>query len=215
MNKVIPCPLCQVQETSELGNPSPHRLFYVCHHCDLRFLRPDLRLSASEEKARYGLHQNSIEDSGYHNFVDPLLSAAKEKLHPKALGLDFGCGPTATLAHLLKNEGFEVDIYDPFFENSPQNIKTNYDFIVCCEVAEHFYSPAKEIEFLRSRLAPGGALFVMTQMWQDHLIFDEWYYQRDLTHVCFYSENTFKWIQNRWSFELLEIRGKNIAILSV
>ncbi len=215
MNKVIPCPLCQVQETSELGSPSAHRQFYICHHCDLRFLRPDLRLSASEERARYSLHQNSIEDKGYKQFVSPLLQEIKDKIKPHSRGLDFGCGPTPTLSHFLQNEGFTMDLFDPIFNNDLQNIKSGYDFIVCCEVIEHFYCPNKELELLRSKLAPHGVLFVMTQLWQDQLRFNEWYYQRDPTHVCFYSEQTFKWIQNRWQFKSLEIQGSNLIMLSI
>ncbi len=107
-----------------------------------------------------------------------------------------------------------MDLYDPFFQPLMENLKDHYEFIICSEVMEHFYDPAKEISFLSQRLQKGGSLFVMTELWKNQVPFEKWDYQRDSTHVCFYSESTFKWIEKSWAFSRLEIRSPNLIVLT-
>ena len=53
-------------------------------------------------------------------------------------------------------------------------------------------------------LLPGGWLGVMTEFCQPARPFSSWHYLRDPTHVCFYSENTMRWLARRhgWSLEV-------------
>jgi len=208
------CPLCKSKDTAEFAAVSATRIFYLCIHCDLRFLRSDLRLNSKEEKERYDFHQNDVEDKHYRAFVSPLVNAVEEKLFPGAHGLDFGCGPGPVASHILREKGFAMDLYDPYFQPKMDDLKDRYDFIICCEVMEHFFDPLKEIKFLRERIHKGGFLFAMTQLWRNQIPFENWTYQRDLTHVCFYSEETFRWIQEEYSFQQMEICSDNLIALS-
>lgn len=209
------CPLCKSADTSEFAALSSTRIFYLCARCELRFLRPDLRLNPAAEKARYDKHQNNVEDKNYQNFVAPLIEAVVEIVPSSARGLDFGCGPSSVASHLLRKREFTMDLYDTFFQPSLADLKDSYDFIICSEVMEHFSDPHKEIGFLKKKLTKGGILFAMTQLWQNNMPFENWYYHRDPTHICFYSGPTLRWIQHEWAFKGLQIRGKNVVILTV
>ncbi|WP_050855571.1 methyltransferase domain-containing protein [Gillisia limnaea] len=62
--------------------------------------------------------------------------------------MDYGCGtgPVAT-AELVKHS-YKVNLYDPYFENHPEVFEETYDFIICCEVMEHFHNPFEEFNRL-------------------------------------------------------------------
>jgi hypothetical protein len=90
----------------------------VCHAI---FVLPSHFLSAADEKARYDHHQNDPNDEGYRNFlmriVTPLLSGEYVKLADGARGIDYGSGPSATLSLIMREKGFAMDNYDPFYAN--------------------------------------------------------------------------------------------------
>ncbi|WP_143711219.1 methyltransferase domain-containing protein [Shewanella piezotolerans] len=52
---------------------------------------------------------------------------------------------------------------------------------------------------LDSLLKPGATLVVMTKRVIDKAAFTQWHYKRDLTHICFYSIETFKWIADNYT----------------
>jgi hypothetical protein len=57
-------------------------------------------------------------------------------------------------------------------------------------------------------LAPRALLAVMTEVHPGPDPFAGWHYRRDPTHVAFYSNRTFAWIADAWSWtvELLDRR---------
>ena len=170
---------------------SEYKDYLKCGFCEV-IVRKEL-LELSEERERYGQHQNSIEDSRYINFLQPAIDAALEILKPGQILLDYGCGPSPVLAEIIKRQGFESDYWDPCFFDKKFKV-SEYDVITCTEVAEHFASPITSFKKLFGLLASGGSLVLETFRYDDVKDFEDWYYQRDPTHVCFY---------NRTSFEVL------------
>ena len=61
------------------------------------------------------------------------------------MGLDFGCGPGPALANMMQSDGYEMEIYDPFFFPNKDALSKKYDFITCTETAEHFFNPHDEL----------------------------------------------------------------------
>jgi 2-polyprenyl-3-methyl-5-hydroxy-6-metoxy-1,4-benzoquinol methylase len=48
----------------------------------------------------------------------------------------------------LEDDGYKIKQFDPFFHNDIAVLRRSYDYIVCCEVIEHFHSPSKEFELI-------------------------------------------------------------------
>ena len=70
-----------------------------------------------------------------------------------------------------------------------------YDFVTACEVVEHLHNPQIELDRLFNLLKPDGVLAIKTQFLPLKDEFSDWYYKRDLTHVCFFSEQSFKFFE--------------------
>lgn len=207
-----PCPLCRENLSTP---PVTHlkRIFFRCENCDLLSLDTSQRLTPSEEKARYETHENDIQDPKYQEFVRPLVNWVQEKLKPEAFGLDFGAGTGPILESLFQEKGYKMDKYDPFFWPNPSVLQKKYDFVVASEVVEHFSNPEKEFTLLKSLLKPGGVLGLMTLMHEPQTEIETWYYLKDPTHICAYSEKTFEWIRDRFCFSELEIKMPRMVIL--
>lgn len=201
------CPLCFH------SNKDPYyQNFWRCSECDLTFLSPSSRLDLDLEKKRYLLHQNDIKDEGYLNFLNKILIPLKNFIKKENKGLDFGSGPYPMLSEILSKEGYNIDSYDPIF--SPKDLQDNYyDFIICCEVAEHFYSPFHEFKRLSTLLKQDGVLAIMTGIFYEDYSFDKWHYKNDPTHVCLYSLKTFDFIEAKFGFKKL-FEDKNIIFFA-
>ncbi|MCA9406901.1 MAG: class I SAM-dependent methyltransferase [Candidatus Omnitrophica bacterium] len=129
-------------------------------------------------------------------------------------GLDFGCGSGPAMKDILEaRKGVEVQNYDIFYYPDEDLLKKTYDFITVTEVVEHFCAPQKEFELLNSLLKPKGHLGIMTTFYQPDIVFEEWWYRRDETHVCFYQRETFEWIA-RWLKWSVEFPAENVVIYS-
>ncbi len=188
----------------------PGKRYYRCERCRAVFLDPECRVSKEEEKKRYEQHRNDVDDPGYRKFVAPIVAKVRERFGKTHAGLDFGAGTGPVIAKLLREDGYSVQLYDPFFWRNPEALAGDYDFIVCCEVIEHFRDPAKEFGTLKSLLRPGGALFCQTELYSEKINFKSWYYKNDPTHIVFYHEDTLSWIKSRFQFSLCEINGRLI-----
>jgi 2-polyprenyl-3-methyl-5-hydroxy-6-metoxy-1,4-benzoquinol methylase len=165
------------------------------------------------EKKRYEEHNNDIFDTGYQQFVTPLVNAVQKDFSNKYTGLDYGCGPGPVARHLLNQEGYQITTYDPIFDNNKQALNEKYHFIICSEVAEHFHRPFDEFMALKNQLMPGGKLFVMTSILRPSINFKNWYYKNDLSHVIFYTEKSFQWIRKTIGFSHCSIE-RDLIILS-
>ena len=207
-----PCPLCFSSSVS-LAHQEGARRYFACAQCDLRFLHPSARLRPEQEKAHYLTHNNDIFDPRYREFVRPLYEEVRKHVRAGASGLDFGSGTGPVLADMLRRGGYEVRLFDPFFQPDAKNLRQTYEFIVACEVAEHIFDPAAEFRRLRLLLRSGGLLGVMTLLWEERIDFATWYYRREPTHVAFYSRATFHWIQRFCGFSRVWFPTKRIALL--
>ena len=188
------------------------RIYWHCQACSASFLDPSFYIAPDNEKERYLEHNNHIHDEAYRTFLTRLANPLKEKLSLGDTGLDFGCGHGPALADMLTCDGFEVDLYDPFFFPDQKIFSKKYNFITCTETAEHFHCPHKEFSTFDDLLKPGGWLGIMTSFLPLDQNFEGWYYRRDPTHVTFYSEKTFSVIaeQRNWQYE---IPSKDIVLL--
>ena len=184
--------------------------YFRCKSCLGLFTDPESRLSPEEEKERYSLHNNDVDDPEYRKFLSKLYDPLIKKLKKESRGLDYGCGPGPALASMLREEGFSVDIYDPYFFPDESYKDKVYDFITCTEAAEHFYEPQREFNKLDRVLAGKGILGVMTNFYEDTINFEDWYYRKDPTHVVFYTVKTLQCIAEERSWKL-DIQDKNVV----
>lgn len=203
------CRLCT--GSTLLFHRDGQREFYRCTTCEAVMLDEALLPDPDYEEDRYRQHNNDVEDPRYQNFVNPITSAVQKDFSAGATGLDYGCGPGPVAAVLLGGAGYPVTLYDPFFENHPQALEQTYDFIICCEVMEHFHYPAGQFELLFRLLNPGGKLYCKTSLLPREIPFADWYYKNDPTHVFFYTFETLEWIKDHVGFNDLKIEPKLIT----
>jgi SAM-dependent methyltransferase len=206
------CPLCS--SPSSLFFATCGTTFYKCPNCESIFRNPADNLASEKEKARYLAHNNSPTDPDYRAFVAPIINVITSRFKTSQQGLDFGAGPVPVIAEILKNKGYKVETYDPFFHDQPNLLKQRYDYIAACEVIEHFRDPAREFKLLRSLLKPGGALLCMTEIYEDGIDFERWPYKNDATHRFFYTRRALEWIKERFGFASLKIEGRLVSLIS-
>jgi Methyltransferase domain len=211
IEKQVLCPLCE-SSTSFYGS-FREKDYYHCSTCYGILMDPQFYLTEDEEVARYKTHNNDVNDRGYQKFVSPIVNAVKEKYNQHHhIGLDFGAGTGPVITKLLEDDGYTVKLYDPFFWNNPKTLEDKYDFIVSCEVIEHFYSPKKEFDLLFSLLNDHGTLYLKTDLYDESTNFETWYYKNDPTHVFFYHEKTLDWIKHHYGYQLLNIFNRLIQL---
>jgi|SRR6056297_664636 len=187
--------------------------YYKCSRCNSIFMCPENFLTYEEERKRYKEHNNDVEDVRYQNFVSDIVEKVKKEWSYKnTLGLDFGAGTGPVITKLLKDDGYDVEIYDPFFCNKEKHLDKKYDYIVACEVIEHFHNPLKEFELLYSLLKKGGKLYCKTEIYSKDIDFEYWYYKDDLTHVFFYQEEAFVWMVKNIGFIEYKIDNRVIIL---
>jgi len=183
-----------------------------CPRCSLIFVPEKYHLHPDEEKATYDLHENTPDDPGYRKFLSRLTTPLLAFLCPGQKGLDFGCGPGPALAAMLTEQGYEMDLYDPFYHDDSSVLDKQYDFICTTEVVEHLRNPEPEFERLFSMLRPGGVLGIMTKLAAGRERFANWHYIRDLTHICFYGQATFEYLAGKYGAELTCV-GNDVILL--
>ena len=212
--KKIDCPLCGTLSPEFYADPVSHKSYCLCPTCDLRFLDPSQRLTRVEEEARYRSHENNAEDPGYQKFTMPVIDLIRRRPPPLEV-LDFGCGDGPVIPHLLKDSGYNVAVYDPFFRPDATVLARKFDIIAAVEVAEHLYDPQKVFSELRAKLKKGGELIVMTELFQSNTEFGSWYYRKDPTHVCLYSQATMNWVAEHIGFSHVGILSNRLCVFTL
>lgn len=188
------------------------RPYLLCDDCGLVFVPAPWLPDRETERAEYDLHQNEVDDPGYRSFLSRLARPLSSRLPPGAHGLDFGCGPGPALAKMLGETGFEMTLYDSFFLPDESVFDALYDFVSATEVVEHLHRPGWELDRLWSLLGPGGWLGIMTKLVRDREAFASWHYKNDPTHVCFFSEGTWRWWAARRG-AAVEFIGADVILL--
>lgn len=211
------CKLCKGHSSLFWIDNVQQITYYKCSNCNSVFQSERTYLSSNHEKQRYLNHNNDIEDKRYQDFVSPITDSVISCFNPEINnGLDFGCGTGPVISHILQNNGFEMTMFDPFFYPDESYLQNTYDFIACCEVMEHFYSPRVEFEKLRNLLNPKGKLYCKTSLISNEIqseAFANWYYKNDPTHVFHYSPKGLEYIKNTYNFSDLIISKKLITFI--
>ncbi|WP_340638660.1 class I SAM-dependent methyltransferase [Vreelandella lionensis] len=94
---------------------------------------------------------------------------------------------------MFEEAGFDIDVYDIFYAPHDAHLNRQYDFITATEVVEHLAAPGEVLNQRVAQLLPGGYLGLMTKRVTSQEAFARWHYINDPTHVCFFSEATFRW----------------------
>ncbi len=195
------CPLC-LNKTIDFYHQDNQRDYWQCVQCELVFVKLEFQLNSQQEKDIYDLHQNNPNDLGYRTFLNKLLIPLQKKLPKDAKGLDFGSGPGPAISVMFGEQGISVENYDIYYDNHPELLQKEYDFITCTEVVEHLYNPHEVFSQLTAMLKSGGLLGIMTKRVINKEKFRNWHYKNDPTHLCFYSDKTFEYIALNWGFKL-------------
>lgn len=201
------CTLCFTSLNEKIANE-----YYDCPVCRALVKDTSLYLDEENEKLRYLIHKNDINDKRYQDFTSPIVNYIKDHFSQDHLGLDFGCGTGPVITKMLKDAEYQILQYDPYFANYRENLKHSYDYIAACEVVEHFYYPQREFKKLNQLLNSGGALVLMTLLFPDGIDFDTWYYRKDPTHVFIYRKETFEYICKNFEFRDLQIKDRLIIL---
>lgn len=201
------CILCKHTNTElyfkkNVRNANP-RHYYKCESCSLIFVDPTQHLTLHEQKSFYNHHQNNPHEPGYRKHLNTLVQPLLNHLKPKSQGLDFGSGPGPTLHLLIAEHEHQMYNYDPIYDSNTQTLDQQYDFVTSTEVVEHFTQPESDWKNLTSLVKTNGILGIMTQFQPQENEFANWWYHRDVTHVCFYAPKTFEWIAKKFFLEIL------------
>ncbi|MCP4443896.1 MAG: class I SAM-dependent methyltransferase [Myxococcales bacterium] len=208
----LPCPLCGGASSEEFFVEA-RRSYLRCRVCLLIFVPTRFHLSESVEKAEYELHENNVRDAGYRRFLGRLATPLLALLESGSKGLDFGCGPGPALSSMIEEDGHEVALYDRYFVRDESVFNKSFDFITVTEVVEHLSDPQLELERLWGMLREGGVLGIMTKLARDREAFASWHYKNDPTHIAFFSEQTFRWLAEKWSARI-DIVAADVVLLT-
>lgn len=202
------CLLCQ-NNTVAFKNIND-REYFKCVNCHSIMLDQKNYVSSEKEKERYEEHNNDVFDKRYQAFVWPIVEAVLKDYNKEHKGLDFGSGTGPVITKLLEDKDYSIKVYDPYFANFKEKLADSYDYIVCCEVMEHFYDPRLEFKRLRSMLNPEGSLYLKTSIYDESIDFDAWYYKNDQTHVFFYHKKALDYIKKEYDFSDMTISNNMI-----
>lgn len=186
--------------------------YFFCFNCQSVQLDDSCFLTTEQEKAHYQNHENVSSNSGYRAFVKPVTNAVMQYFNNKHIGLDFGSGQDAAVVAILKEKGYQIHAFDPFFFPDIEWEEQKFDFITATEVIEHLHHPLQTFIKLRDVLKPNGKLFLMTELLQTEITFGEWYYKNDPTHVIFYSAKTLQWLADYLGFSKVTIQKRLVVM---
>ena len=209
------CPLCLTDVVTppifNIHRPA-FRDFFECSLCKLIFVNRKQVLNLNQQKEIYDFHQNHIRASGYINFLMRLVNPVKERFSLASHGLDFGSGPYPMLRELFIEAGYDrVSYYDPIYHPDRSVFNKQYDFITLCEVVEHMVDPLYEFEQILKLLKKNSILVISTGIKQKDIAFSKWSYIQDQTHITFFSNNTFEYIEIFFNLLLVE-KKKDLVI---
>ncbi|MBI5765187.1 MAG: class I SAM-dependent methyltransferase [Planctomycetes bacterium] len=204
------CLLCE--SNAAITCRAQGRSFFHCLQCDLCFVPPEQHPTAAQAEARYAHHRNTPDNAEYTTRLSRFIEWLRDAAPNARRVLDHGCGRDSVLSRLLRDAGFEVDGHDPLFDLHADRTRP-YDAIVSCEAMEHFGAPRDELTQMSNMLHPGGVLIATTQFHRGPDSLVNWWYTRDITHLCFYSAATFSFIADRFGFTLVACDHRELAIL--
>ncbi len=208
------CKVCGSEDIT-LYVRNKKREFLRCSLCELVFVPEKFFLTIAQERTRYELHDNSIENKGYTDFLDKVVAIITERFPVDSTILDFGSGAGAVLGTLLHKKRYSCESYDPLFNIQCNDGAKTYDIIVICEVIEHLRLLQDDLAFIKKRLKPHGTVIIRTQLYPDAENFLKWWYIQDLTHINFFSPITIDFVASQLNRTVSSTAEKDIFLLSV
>jgi hypothetical protein len=146
---------------------------------------------AAAEEAQERLHRHNAADPAYRGFVGRLIKPMLAFLRPGDHGLDYRCGWGPAGTELMRDAGMTITRFDPLSGSDEEALTRRYDFVLCCEVAEHFHRPAEEFDRLDTLLEPGGWLAIVTGFAPPGRDVAQVHYRRNPTQAVFYRKASF------------------------
>lgn len=204
------CRICA--QTTQPFNQYQQKDYFFCSNCQSVQLDGSCFLTTEQEKAHYLNHENVSSDLGYRAFVQPITNAVMQCFNNHQVGLDFGSGQDAAVVAILREKGYQIQAYDPFFFPDLNWKKHKFDFITATEVVEHLHHPLHTFKKLKEALKPNGKLFIMTELLPAETSFAHWYYKNDPTHVTFYSVKTMQWLADYLGFSKVTIQKRLVVM---
>lgn len=191
-----------------------HVTYDVCEHCHFIYKQPPYHPTQAAEKHRYETHNNDPGNPGYRTYMERFVDLHVAPLQGVRTVLDYGSGPYPMLADVLRDNGYEVAIYDPYFHPHEDYADHAYDLIVLHEVIEHMADPITALRHLMGMLKPTGRLIVRTQFRPLEMdAFLAWWYKRDETHVGFFDERTFAVMSSLLDLDMIASNHKDVVVL--
>lgn len=210
------CPLCLCENSEQFHYQEQHkRDFFKCSQCELVFVDRNQLASPQDEKSRYTEHNNSDRTPGYEKFLSRLIDPIERLLPERSVkGLDFGEGPYPMMRELFYERGYQnISGHDPYFNPNHTKLLDTYDFVTCCEVIEHMSRPHEQIKGLVGLLKEKGLLVISTGVLSSAINFPTWHYIKDVTHINFFSQNTFKWMEDELDLKIIE-QSRDLIVFS-
>jgi hypothetical protein len=213
MNDV--CKICG-NKTKELYDKRMKTLYYRCNHCEFVSKDETDYITQEHELKIYKNHKNSIDDKKYVSYLKKFIDSALIPFIGQAkYGLDYGSGPEPVLSQILDQDyGLQVDIYDKFFSTEEVFTGKEYDFITSTEVIEHIADPVETFQLLKNHLNHNGVLAMMTLFHPlNDELFVKWHYNRDRSHISFFSGKTFEYLAEILDLKLIYIDSHRCVTL--
>lgn len=213
---LMPCAVCRGDAGFFVKNPESGRVFFRCGGCGYIFAAPEeQRLSREEESAFFKGQWRQTPDGGNAGCYPAILSLAQSCGISPVKALDFGCGNAGLIRRLRANgiPAYGIDRVPvdndmrPFvFKDFAELPAMKFDLITAIEVFEHLPDPAAVLDELLARLSPDGFLFITTALTNRSMAhikyFPHWIYQKDATHIGFFSERTMEYLARKNGLEL-------------
>jgi methyltransferase family protein len=200
------CKLCKSKNVITYQHPKFDMIFHECLDCQVIY-KDDLQIMSEEdEKKIYDLHENSIENQGYVNFLTNFVDSSVIPFIKKGSALDFGSGPEPVLQYILNNKyQFNCEIYDYYYAKHTEVFDKTYDLITSTEVFEHLSDPVGTLNNFHKLLNAQGIVSIMTLFHpKDKKTFFEWFYIRDPSHIIFFTPKTFEVISKLTGFQVVD-----------
>ena len=207
------CRLCQGENCEPLCKDK-RRSFLYCNDCGLIFVPPYDHVSLSEERLRYDKHNNTVNNKGYVKFLDEIVKTVEQHAEKESDILDFGCGSSAVLVHLLQKRGYRCAGYDPLYKKVCDQVDSGFDIVILCEVIEHLRAIDTELDFIKTMLKPRSKVIVRTQLYKTPDSIRDWWYARDFTHINFFSKKSMELAGLKIGLELVSVHNEDIFIFA-
>ncbi|MEA1891192.1 MAG: class I SAM-dependent methyltransferase [Campylobacterota bacterium] len=208
------CKICK-SDTLMITDIKTSRNYHKCLTCEYIFLDKSFHLEEEMQKQHYDNHDNNLESLGYVKMFEELI---EEFVTPYAstieTALDFGCGEGEVLSIILRKIGIKSDSYDLFYFPKKVYEGKKYDLIASTEVFEHLSDVDAVMKILLEYLNDNAYLLLMTSFHpNDDDKFFRWYYIKDMTHVGFFTLETFEYIATKYNLKIVKTNHKNTILL--